>query len=543
MLRHSIVVVGYIKHVLLGGDMFKRLYNWLEATFFNSITKKIVGNVLFLASASVILGRLSALEGMQYVMPLIALALAVANIFFLRLLIYNPVMEIIRRLRELTEGNADLTRELQVSNRDEIRTLAQTYNIFLKYLGQIIARMQTTSNEVNRSIIVLSNETSQIARNSKNLLALANQTDAAASQLNSTTGHIVKNTVDTSLATNRSMDLAVKGDEVVGNAVTAVNKLQQSTMELSEMFSRLNARTNEIGDIVTVIKDIADQTNLLALNAAIEAARAGEEGRGFAVVADEVRKLAERTIRATAEISEKINAVQTETGLTRTSMDGSLQEVEKATTYIKQVGDSLQGIVESARVVHNHMEEISGSVSRQESATAEIANNTEKSRTFTENMTRVLNDTNDEIVKVRKSSRDIIEMLTGIRVDQSPEILLEKSKADIYSFVIRVDNHFEGSENLDLQILADYRKSRFGNWYYNEGKADLQGSRDFQMIEETLIALHKKAVDSVGLFNQKKIAEADKARAEMKDISKKILSLLDNMHNEAVSRRYRYTFT
>lgn len=102
------------------------------------------------------------------------------------------------------------------------------------------------------------------------------------------------------------MGNAQRGKEVVDGEVETVNRVYTSTIELAGMIEKLNKRAEEIGDIVTVIKDIADQTNLLALNAAIEAARAGEQGMCFSVVADEVRKLEGRTIKAKTNISDKI---------------------------------------------------------------------------------------------------------------------------------------------------------------------------------------------------------------------------------------------
>ena len=372
---------------------------------------------------------------------------------------------------------------------------------------------------------------------------LATQTAASSEELSQTITHIVKNSSETTETTHSSMEQAMQGNTVATNAVASVNNLRQTTVELADMFGELNKKTTEIGDIVTVINDIADQTNLLALNAAIEAARAGEQGRGFSVVADEVRKLAERTIKATAEISGKIGALQGEANRTRQSMDESVTEVKRATDYIEQVGVSLHEIAGSAQKVQSQMEQIAQSLSQQGIATEEIAKSAEDSKMFAKDMAGISKGTNDEIVKVRKSSREIIELITGIRVDQSPEILLEKGKADIYSLVVRVDNHFEGSENLDLQILADYKSSRFGHWYYNEGRGDFAGCQTYVLIEEPLIALHQAAVIAVDLFNRNNIKDASEARLKIKALSEKLLSLLDGLRNEAVSKRYSYSFT
>jgi methyl-accepting chemotaxis protein len=167
------------------------------------------------------------------------------------------------------------------------------------------------------------------------------------------------------------------------------------------MIERLNSRVTEIGEIVSVISDIADQTNLLALNAAIEAARAGDQGRGFAVVADEVRKLAERTMKATTEISDKIKVVQNDSGQTAQSMGKALSHVTDGVAFMETAQKSLGQIVGSVQKTADEIAQIAASVEEQSAVSEEIARNIEdisliakKTQESTENLRRIFEELN-----------------------------------------------------------------------------------------------------------------------------------------------------
>jgi len=160
--------------------------------------------------------------------------------------------------------------------------------------------------------------------------------------------------------------------------VTNVNGIATLIRQSDTNVAQLNDSSQKIGGIIQVIKDVADQTNLLALNAAIEAARAGEQGRGFAVVADEVRKLAERTSKATTEISELINDIQNHIGGTVSGMQKASSQVNQSLELVGKTEAALQAMGEDSREVDSHVNIISDAIREQDAAIQQVAVSIEK---------------------------------------------------------------------------------------------------------------------------------------------------------------------
>ncbi|HXI10416.1 MAG TPA: methyl-accepting chemotaxis protein, partial [Thermodesulfobacteriota bacterium] len=200
--------------------------------------------------------------------------------------------------------------------------------------------------------------------------------------------------------------------------ITAMKEVAESTAVTARTIKELGKSSEEIGTIVSVINDIADQTNLLALNAAIEAARAGEQGRGFAVVADEVRKLAERTTKATKEISGMIKTIQNETGKAVGAMDAGTDKVENGVKLANEAGDALKQIFTGVEDVTDKISHIATSAEQQSSTTDEITRNMDSiadvSKSNVASIGEVSNAT-DEMARLATELKELVSRFTILK--------------------------------------------------------------------------------------------------------------------------------
>ncbi|WP_321403138.1 methyl-accepting chemotaxis protein [Maridesulfovibrio sp.] len=198
------------------------------------------------------------------------------------------------------------------------------------------------------------------------------ETATAMEEMNATVLEVARNATETNEDTEMTRDKAAEGQGVVQGTIESMVGIQNQTNALEQLMDQLNTQSIEIGNVMSVINDIADQTNLLALNAAIEAARAGEAGRGFAVVADEVRKLAEKTIGATDEVDKSISSIQR---LAKQNIEGMRTAVEAiggATEHSRASGDVLSEIVQLASNAAGQVQSIATAAEEQSATSDEI---------------------------------------------------------------------------------------------------------------------------------------------------------------------------
>ncbi|MBF0554424.1 MAG: methyl-accepting chemotaxis protein, partial [Nitrospirae bacterium] len=269
-----------------------------------------------------------------------------------------------------------------------------------------------TASHVASSSEELSATVTQITERVEEQASKANQVATASTQMSQTVLDIAKNSSDIASSSKDTLKTAEDGAAVVSQTVHEVQEISATVEDLATIMLALGERSKQIGEIVSVIKDIADQTNLLALNAAIEAARAGEQGRGFAVVADEVRKLAEKTAHSTSEIGEMINAIQAETEKAVVSMGEGTKKVKVGVELANQAGDGLRKIVDSVNGLQTMVQQIA-------SATEEMSTVSEQISGDIEVIATVSRETSAGSCQIGQESTNLSKMATELRTDIS----------------------------------------------------------------------------------------------------------------------------
>jgi methyl-accepting chemotaxis protein len=287
--------------------------------------------------------------------------------------IANPLSAAAAALKEIGEGDGDLSKRLDTHAKGEVGEVAHGFNAFAAKIQTLIVEVKSAivdlSQAAERLNGVVSNTRTEVDEQRRE----TEQVAAAIHQMAAAVQEVSTNAANASTSAQVADESAIGGQRVVNETISSIQALQGGVNKSSEVIEQLDRDSEHIGTVVNVIKEIADQTNLLALNAAIEAARAGDQGRGFSVVADEVRTLATRTQQSTDEIQTMIEKLQSGARKAVEEMEKSRLQTDQTVEKASHTGEQLNSITTSVSDISGMSMQIATAAEQQTSVADELS--------------------------------------------------------------------------------------------------------------------------------------------------------------------------
>lgn len=318
---------------------------------------------------------LSSIQNSAAVTAIVAIVLSILAVVWFSQRITRPMRSTSDALKDVSQGEGDLTRRLDVASRDEIGEIANNFNEFVDKILTLMLNVENEIERLNESSSAMSESANQNMESAERQRESTKSLSRAMEEMNVSLGAVAESVDIAEQAVKATDQSIIDGVKTVDINKEAIQVVAGKVENAVNIINELEATSSSIGSVVGVINDIAEQTNLLALNAAIEAARAGEQGRGFSVVADEVRALASRTQDSTREIKSIVERLQQNSKEAVAIMNSGHEAVDTCVNQAVQAKDALADIQQQIQSITEMNERISSNAEQQASVGRGIESN------------------------------------------------------------------------------------------------------------------------------------------------------------------------
>ncbi|MBP0946834.1 methyl-accepting chemotaxis protein [Pseudomonas alliivorans] len=331
----------------------------------------------------------------------------------------NAIMRLLDEIENLADGDLTVTASV---TEDFTGAIADSINYSIDQLRELVVTINLTAEQVASAVAETQATAMQLSAASRHQALQISAASTSINDMAASIDQVSANASESSSVAERSVTIANKGNEVVHNTIRGMDNIREQIQDTSKRIKRLGESSQEIGDIVSLIDDIADQTNILALNAAIQASMAGDAGRGFAVVADEVQRLAERSSSATNQIETLVRAIQNDTNEAVISMEQTTSEVVRGARLAQDAGVALEEIEGVSRVLAELIESITDAARQQAESAGQISQTMSVIQQTTSQTTSGTAATAESIGNLAKMASEMRRSVSGFTLPPSKKI-------------------------------------------------------------------------------------------------------------------------